>query len=218
MTKRSKSAIVLYILTILSFIGSAISYFFMKGRIAIHWNSRWQVDHYVDKKYIFLIGAIPFLFLILYDLYYKIDPKTKEPSKMSMSHKKIRTITTIMLIILNWITVASGINPTMDYRVVMMLLLGISFVFLGNYMPTIKPNYFVGIRTPWALSNEYVFRKSNRFGGYVFIIVGIFMIISGISGSMFLSNISFAILILGIMSCILYSYYIYVKLKSKGEK
>jgi len=36
---------------------------------------------------------------------------------------------------------------------------------LGNYMTSLKPNYFAGFRTPWALENEVVWRKTHRRGG-----------------------------------------------------
>ena len=29
------------------------------------------------------------------------------------------------------------------------LLLGTLYIVLGNYLPTVKPNYTVGIRVPW---------------------------------------------------------------------
>ncbi|KJE28001.1 sdpI/YhfL family protein [Geobacillus kaustophilus] len=40
-------------------------------------------------------------------------------------------------------------------------------------MPKIKHNYFVGIRTPWTLESETVWNKTHRFGGKVFITMGI---------------------------------------------
>ena len=44
---------------------------------------------------------------------------------------------------------------------------------LGNYMPRIRPNYTFGIRTPWTLASETVWKKTHRVGGYVFVVSGI---------------------------------------------
>ncbi|MEO8171832.1 MAG: SdpI family protein, partial [Sediminibacterium sp.] len=41
-------------------------------------------------------------------------------------------------------------------------ILGLLFSVLGNYMHSIKPNYFVGFRTPWALENEDNWRKTHQ--------------------------------------------------------
>ena len=35
------------------------------------------------------------------------------------------------------------------------LLLGTLYIVLGNYLPTVKPNYTVGIRVPWTLNDQY---------------------------------------------------------------
>ena len=38
-------------------------------------------------------------------------------------------------------------------------------VILGNYLPNLRPNYFVGIRTPWTLENADTWRATHRLGG-----------------------------------------------------
>ena len=48
---------------------------------------------------------------------------------------------------------------------------------LGNLLPKIPSNFFAGIRTPWTLSSELVWRKTHRLGGIGFIIGGLLMII-----------------------------------------
>jgi uncharacterized membrane protein len=42
------------------------------------------------------------------------------------------------------------------------------FALLGNYLTTIQPNYFVGIRTPWALESDFVWLKTHRLVGRLF--------------------------------------------------
>jgi uncharacterized membrane protein len=39
-----------------------------------------------------------------------------------------------------------------------------------------RPNWFMGIRTPWTLSSERVWRKTHRVGGYTFILAGLVFI------------------------------------------
>ena len=36
---------------------------------------------------------------------------------------------------------------------------------MGNFLPRVRPNYFAGLRTPWTLSSETVWRRTNRLGG-----------------------------------------------------
>lgn len=57
-------------------------------------------------------------------------------------------------------------------------LIGILFIVMGNYLPATKPNYFVGIRTPWTLESDLVWRKTHRLGGKLFIINGVLLFAS----------------------------------------
>ena len=50
---------------------------------------------------------------------------------------------------------------------------GILFCVLGNYMPKFKPNYFVGIRTPWTLASENVWRRTHRLSGLLWFFGGL---------------------------------------------
>jgi len=54
-------------------------------------------------------------------------------------------------------------------------LLGLFFAYLGNLFNNVKPNYFVGIRTPWTLENEVVWRKTHQLGGRLWLLGGIVM-------------------------------------------
>ncbi|GAB2539581.1 SdpI family protein [Spirosoma aerophilum] len=56
---------------------------------------------------------------------------------------------------------------------ILMGLVGFLFAGLGNYLTTVKPNWFVGIRTPWTLANETVWRKTHRLAGRLMVAGGL---------------------------------------------
>jgi uncharacterized membrane protein len=61
---------------------------------------------------------------------------------------------------------------------------GVMFMVIGNYMPRIRPNWIAGIRTPWTLSSERVWRETHRLGGRVFVLGGLVILLSSVlSGS-----------------------------------
>jgi len=47
----------------------------------------------------------------------------------------------------------------------------------GNMMGKIKTNWFMGIRTPWALNDPDVWNKTQRLGGRVFFLSGLALIL-----------------------------------------
>jgi len=86
-------------------------------------------------------------------------------------------------------------------------------LLFGLVMPEIKKNYMVGIRLPWTLHSEKVWNKTHKFGGKLFIALGIIM-----AAAYFLPVVySFWILIGGIIlmlvALVIYSYLEYKKEK-----
>ena len=61
------------------------------------------------------------------------------------------------------------------------LVAGIAFFICGNIMPKSDRNEAFGLRTPWSLSNDEVWRKSQRFGGYAMIASGVLTVVAGLA-------------------------------------
>ena len=75
---------------------------------------------------------------------------------------------------------ASNVQPEWLFSVISLF-----FAFLGKAMANVKQNYFVGIRTPWTLSNELVWDDTHRFTAPLWFYSGIGMAcISAILSSM----------------------------------
>ena len=60
--------------------------------------------------------------------------------------------------------------------------IGVLFIILGNFMPQIKQNYTFGCRTPWALNDEHNWQRTQRMGGYTFVIMGISLLVIAFLG------------------------------------
>lgn len=63
---------------------------------------------------------------------------------------------------------------------VIVAAVGLLFVGMGNYLPRIRSNWFIGIRTPWTLDNERVWRATHRVGGRAFVAAGLVMTLSAL--------------------------------------
>ncbi len=62
---------------------------------------------------------------------------------------------------------------------------GLLFVVLGNYLPKIPRNWFFGIRVPWTLASEEVWKRTHRLGGWLFVLGGcVTIVLSALGFSM----------------------------------
>lgn len=56
---------------------------------------------------------------------------------------------------------------------------GIMFMLIANVLPRLRPNWWIGIRTPWTLSSEQNWIRTHRLGGQLGIPIGILIIVLG---------------------------------------
>lgn len=148
--------------------------------IPIHWNLKGEVDRYGEKIEILLIPILlPLLIYMIFSVIPKIDPK-KKLEKMGNKFRTLKfLLTTIMsalaLFIIYSIQSKSSTSPNIIF-----LIVGVLYVVLGNYFKTIRANYFIGIRTPWTLESETVWKETHLLGGKLWLIGGLLVIISAL--------------------------------------
>ncbi|MCF7795601.1 SdpI family protein [Patescibacteria group bacterium] len=187
----------------------------LPDRIPMHWNINGEVDKYSNKLNGLLgLFSIPLLFSILYPIFRKIDPKNKKYEQFEKTWKILNITIFSFFIYLYLITIFLTLNPQYSIEPFILGGIGTMFIIMGNYMSKIKQNYFIGVKTPWAIENEDNWNKTHRLAGICFIISGLLFIIE-----IFLSVSPIYILIPVIVACaiipILYSYILYKKNKKK---
>jgi uncharacterized membrane protein len=89
---------------------------------------------------------------------------------------------------------------------------GILFFYCGILIEKVKRNWFIGIKTPWTLSNEKVWDKTHQLGGKLFKIVGIIAFLGIIFPNYTFFLILFPVIAVSIYT-VVYSYFEYQKEK-----
>jgi len=160
---------------ILTLLPIAVLYYFwsaMPASIPLHYGIDGQPDRFGNKET--LQWFIPVTTLLLYAVLWAvpyIDPK-KRISPDQRSYLIVRLILTgfLCLTLTGYLLSLIQIwNFDMAVAVTLMIFL----MVLRNYLPTLKQNYFVGIRTPWTLHNEQVWMQTHRFSGRLWVTVGL---------------------------------------------
>jgi uncharacterized membrane protein len=200
------------VIIILSLIGTVLIYPSLPGRIPVHWNIEGQIDRFAGKSFAFITAALPLVIYLMMALLPKIDPKKESYLKHETAYQVTIWAITLFLIFLHWTTLCVAKGYPLNVGVIVRILMGVLFIILGNYLSQARPNYFFGIKTPWTLANEAVWRKTHRVGGYGFILTGILALVS----ALLKGNVAFTLVIGSILAVILftciYSYWEYHKL------
>ena len=92
--------------------------------------------------------------------------------------------------------------------------LGLLFAVLGNLMGKLTKNFFVGIRTPWTLASDEVWLRTHRFGGKVFVVTGLGLIVASVLGAG-LGLVVWCLIVASLIP-VVYSYVIYRRIEGFG--
>jgi len=184
-------------------------------KVPLHSNLEGEIDNW-GSKYT-LIGLVFFMPIFTYIMMLvvpKIDPKNRIET-MGGKYDQFKFILVTFMSVLSMFIIYISKNQKLSSPSMILVLVGILFVFMGNYFKVIKPNYFIGIKTPWTLENEEVWKLTHLLAGKMWVIGGIAIVI----GSLIVpEDINFYIFmsITAVISFvpIVYSYFIYKKLKN----
>lgn len=158
-------------------VASALAYDQLPDRMPSHWNARGEVDGYSSRAFgAFGVPAIAIVMWALLRFIPRIDPRRANYEKFrGMYDVLIASVVGFLAVIhLGILGYALGMPVAVDKLAFGGV--GLLFILLGNYLPQARPNWFVGIRTPWTLSSDRVWERTHRVGGYVFAIAGIVML------------------------------------------
>lgn len=197
-----------YLIAVLNLLMAAVFYPSLPDQIPMHWDFNGAVS-YSDKYQIFLMCGMAVLFAVLFDILPKIDPRKKNYQKFGSYYDGFCVFMQIFLLIMTGVILLEGFRPgTVSVSFVVLMCVGVLFLFIGNIMPKIKSNFYMGIKTPWALSSEEVWRKTHRLGGKCFFLAGLIMILGAFfSSQKFVSAAIFACIMI---ACIVPSVMSYV--------
>lgn len=96
----------------------------------------------------------------------KIDPKNKNYDKFGDAYLGIQLVTLLFLAAMTGICITEALRPgTVNVSGVVCLLVSLLMVYLGNVMPRFRMNWYCGFKTPWALSSETVWTRTQRVAG-----------------------------------------------------
>ena len=156
------------------------------GGEANGWSSKWFA----------VIGLPLFLTVVhlLCILFTDKDPKyEKYPEKM-------KHIVLWICPIVSWIGAISTYSYELNWKFNMMnwigLILGGGFMIIGNYLPKVKQNYFLGIKLPWTYASEDNWNKTHRLGGKVWFVGGILLLLNAMLKLKYLEIVIFLAMIL----------------------
>lgn len=145
-------------------------------RVPSHWNLHGEVDGWMEKPWGPLAQPlVATLMLAVLWVLPRIDPRRANVERFADDRRLLINLLILFFAVVQVATLGHSLGWPVEVDRVVPAAIGLLFVGLGNYLPRIRSNWFMGIRTPWTLSSERVWRETHRMGGRAFVAAGLLM-------------------------------------------
>ncbi|MFA6278717.1 MAG: SdpI family protein [Candidatus Paceibacterota bacterium] len=186
----------------------------LSATLISHWDAAGRANGTMGKFWgTFLLPLMMLAFSGLWSFLPRIDP-------IAPGFKSFRYVYDffffLLIAFLAYVYALSlGANLGWQFNMLTMTLpaLALFILILGALMPYMKRNWFIGIRTPWTISDDIVWDKTHRLGGTLFEVAALF-IFAGIFVSPKVATWFILIpIIAATLISIIYSYVIFARIK-----
>lgn len=160
------------------FAAGIILYPHLPEMVPAHWNLRGEVDNYFNRFWgafaLPLVGGGIYLGMLFVPY---LDPKRENYPRFAPAYRAVRLGLVLFMGVLYAATLVVALGgPAILVGRVVPLALGLLFILIGSCLPQVRFNYFFGVRTPWTLASEEVWRRTHRFSGPAFVLAGLVLV------------------------------------------
>jgi uncharacterized membrane protein len=195
-------------------VATVVAYPHLPDSIARHWDIHGVPNGYSPKWTLFSApGLMAVIMLLTWKLPW-LSPKSYAVEGFRKTYLQVMLIVLGMFVYCDGVILWVGVGHSLNVRRVIAGSLCLLFILLGNLMGKVRRNFFIGVRTPWALANERVWNATHRLAAKT-------VVLSGLTG---LALIALDVhgwalfpLMIGALVPVLYSLYFYKQLERRGK-
>lgn len=169
--------IAIFLILILSFGITAFFYNALPDKVASHWNAAGDVDGWMAKKS--ALSVVPVMMVILTLLFLvlpMIDPLKENIQKIIGIYYGFVIVFQLFMLMVQCFIILWNIGTKINPMTPMSAGIAVLFFYTGLVMDKVERNWFIGIRTPWTLSSDTVWKKTHEKGAVLFKVCGVLAI------------------------------------------
>ncbi len=151
---------------ILSVIIGVFFYPQMPDALASHWNAAGEADNYLPKLWGLSIMPIILIILLMFIvLIPRVDPLRANIQKFREYYDTFSIIVALFFFYLHLLVIIWNMGMKFNLMQLLAPAFAVLLYYSGILTENAKRNWFIGIQTPWTLSSEKVWNKTNKLGG-----------------------------------------------------
>ena len=148
------------------------------AQLPTHWGASGQPDRYTSALPALLTGpGVLLLVALVFTLVPYLDPLQ---DRLEGSQPLLRTTWLGVLVLLPVVQVFNA-APAFGWpqpNSVRLISIGLLLMVIGNALPKSRPGFFIGIRTPWTITDTDNWIATHRLGGKLMMLAGLIIALS----------------------------------------
>jgi uncharacterized membrane protein len=199
-----------WVLVVGMFLAGALAWPVAPDSMPMHWSLGGDVNRYGGKiEGLFLLPGITLAVLVGMALLPRVDPNRARYTEFALAYELLTLAIVAFFAAVYAIMLAITFGATVNPGLVILPLLGVLLIVVGAVLGQVRPNWFVGIRTPWTLSSERSWSATHRAGRWVMIGMGICMVGAGVLQTSWALYLALLVCIVGLLGLVVYSFVVW---------
>ena len=187
---------------------SATMYSRLPERVPVHWSVNGDINRYGSRlEGAFLLPGTMIVVWLLLRFLPRIDPRRANYAKFSDTYDLLVNSLVALFAVMHVALLGTALGWPISMQRLAPALIGLQFVILGNALPRARPNWWFGIRTPWTLSNDRVWMRTHRVGGYLLAGAGVVLLVAAALPRFWTFALGGAAVALAAFGSLIYSYF-----------
>jgi uncharacterized membrane protein len=210
MSTRTTSLIVLTLI-VLSVLAGVLLWNRLPDQMASHWDVNDRVNGYMPKFWgLFMLPLMMLGMFALFAVIPSIDPLKANIAQFRETFNLFIVFIFLFMVYVHGLTLIWNMGiANLTMSTALLPAMGLLFMFVGYMLRKAKRNFFIGIRTPWTLSSDFVWDKTHQVGSVLFFLSGVLALLGGFFGG----QIAFALILVPLLGStlflVIYSYVLY---------
>jgi len=179
----------------------------LPAEVPSHWNLQGEADAWMPRMPGAFIAPIiaTGVWALLHALPW-LDPRRRNVEHNRGDRSLIANLIVLFCALLEGVTLGAALGWPVAAAGWVQAGLGLLLIGIGNYLPRIRSNWWIGIRTPWTLDSERVWRETHRVGGRAFVAGGVLLVAAALLPAPVREWVTMAVLVPMVVLPIAYSF------------
>ncbi|MCL5011306.1 MAG: SdpI family protein, partial [Candidatus Marsarchaeota archaeon] len=159
-------------------------YSFLPSSVALHWNYLNVPDFYASKLWLFIFPVLMIISFFVMRKFPHIRGLKEAHEFVNYHYSEFVSFVILFLLYVEGVVLLSNLYfSAFSISDFILPAFSVFFYWSGSNMQKLKRNHWIGIRTPWTVKSDKVWKKTHEEGAKLFKVLSIIFMLS-----LFISN------------------------------